>query len=294
MSKTSVQLAPGPGQAMMTLENDYNGADFSASIKAMNPSILDGGLTGIFVGSYLQSITPQLSLGLEGVWQRAAVSHGPDMLVSYAARYKTKEWIASAQLLAQGGVQASYWRRLAERVEAGVDVNLQFVGMSGMAGGGGMMGGGMKNDGVATFGAKYDFRASSYRAQVDSQGKVACLLEKRVAPAVNVSFSGEVDHPKVSLSSRVLTISSLKRTKTNWSTCRTKPRWASLSQLKLLATTSWNNKKGPAQSLPHHSKLLPGLMNFYFPPCITSTSTVWRGLCEPLRIEESRELILTV
>lgn len=186
VSKASVQLA-GPGQAMLSLENDYTGDDFSASIKTMNPSIFDGGLTGIFIGSYLQSVTPSLALGLEGMWQRAAVNMGPEVALSYAARYKGQDWIAAAQLLAQGGLQASYWKRLTDKVEAGIDVNLQFAGLG--------MGGGA--EGVTTIGTKYDFRQSSFRAQLDSNGRVAALLEQRVAQAVQVTFYGELDHAKV-------------------------------------------------------------------------------------------------
>ncbi|RAL60921.1 hypothetical protein DID88_010246 [Monilinia fructigena] len=52
--------------------------DFTASIKSLNPSILDGGFTGIFIGQYLQSVTPNLALGLEAVWQRAAMNQGPE------------------------------------------------------------------------------------------------------------------------------------------------------------------------------------------------------------------------
>jgi len=124
------------------------------------------------------------------MWQRAALNTGPETLVSYAARYKGDDWVASAQLVAAGGLQVSYWRRLAEKVEAGVDVNMQFA--PSMA----MMGGPMKKEGTTTLGAKYDFRASSFRAQIDSQGRLACLLEKRIAPAVSVTFSGEIDHVK--------------------------------------------------------------------------------------------------
>lgn len=191
VTKTSMQVAPGPGQSMLQLENDYTGADFSASLKAMNPSILDGGLTGIFIGSYLQAVTKRLSLGLEGVWERAAMTHGPQCLVSYAARYKGDDWIASGQLLASGGVQGSYWRRLTEKVEAGVHVNLEFA--PGMA----QMMGAPSKDATTTIGAKYDFRASTFRAQIDSKGKLGCLLEKRVAPPVQVTFAGEIDHAKV-------------------------------------------------------------------------------------------------
>ena len=194
ITKTAMQVAPGIGQSMVSIENDYTGADFTASLKTMNPSILENVLTGTFVGSYLQSVTPGLALGLETLWQRDAGAYGPTALLSYAARYKGDNWIGSAQLLAQGGLQVSYWRRLSEKVEAGMDLNLRY-GSFGMAAGG-MMGMPI-NEGLATMGAKYDFRASSYRAQIDSQGRVACLLDRSVAPAVRLTFSGEMDYSKV-------------------------------------------------------------------------------------------------
>lgn len=46
-------------------------------------------------------------------------------------------------------------------------------------------------------GVKYEFSRSVFRAQVDSQGKVGCLLDKVIAPAVRVTFAGELDHAKV-------------------------------------------------------------------------------------------------
>jgi len=192
VTKTNMQLAPG-GQAMVQLEGDYTGDDFSANIKAMNPSALEGALTGIFVGSYLQAVTPRLSLGLEAVWQRPSGQDGPQTAVSYAARYRGFDWIASAQLLAQGGVQTSYWKRLSDKVEAGVDINLQFLGLSGQQ----SMMGGPENEGTTTLGAKYDFRTSTFRGQVDSKGKVSCVLDKRISPPVMVTFAGELDHAKV-------------------------------------------------------------------------------------------------
>lgn len=195
-SKVNAQIAPGPGQAMVQLDNDMTGKDFTASLKAINPSILEGGLTGIFIGSYLQSLTPSLAVGLESVWQRTALNTGPDTALSYVARYKGSDWIASGQILqAQGAINTSYWRRLTDKVEAGVDLNLQFA--PGI-GGGGLMGGGMRKEGTTIVGAKYDFRASTFRAQLDSSGRLSCLLEKRVLPPVLVSFAGEMDHFKVS------------------------------------------------------------------------------------------------
>lgn len=194
ISKTNVQLAPGQGQSVFSSDIDYTGDDFSASIKAFNPSILDGALSGIFIGSYLQAITPRLSLGLESVWQRPSASHGPETAMSYVARYAAEDWIASMQLQSTGALQTTFYKKIAERVEAGVDCQLTFGGMA-RGSGGGMMGG-PRRDGVTTIGAKYDFRNSTFRAQLNSQGQLSCLLEKRVAPAVTLTFSGDMDHSK--------------------------------------------------------------------------------------------------
>ena len=195
--KSSVQIQPSqmgqPGATQVSLEQDYTGNDFTAQLKSINPSVLEGGLTGMFIGSYLQSVTPRLALGLEGVYQKPGGDMGPEAAVSYAARYKGDDWIGTLQLLTQGGLQGSYWRRLTDKVETGVDVNLQFAGLSGAN----AMMGGARKEGVATLGAKYEFSRSIFRAQVDSQGKIGCLLEKMVAPPVKVTFAGEMDHAKV-------------------------------------------------------------------------------------------------
>jgi len=177
---------------MVGIDNEYTGNDFHAIIKSLNPSIIDGGLTGIFIAQYLQSVTPNLALGLEGIWQRPAMNQGPETALSYCAKYKGSDWIASAQLQAQGAVNTSYWRRLTDKVEAGVDLQLQFAGLSGA----GMMGGPVRKEGVTTVGAKYTFRMSTFRAQVDSTGKLSCLLEKVVAPPVRLTFAADMDHFK--------------------------------------------------------------------------------------------------
>ena len=160
--------------------------------------MIEGGLSGIFIGSYLQALTPSLAVGLEAVWSRAALNAPPEAAVSYCAKYRGLDWIASAQLQPQGAISTSYWRKLTDRVEAGADLNLQFAPNS--SGRGGLMGSGMRKEGTAILGAKYDFRNSTFRAQVDSSGKLSCLLEKRVLPPVQLVFAGEIDHFKVGTS----------------------------------------------------------------------------------------------
>ncbi|KAI0471108.1 mitochondrial import receptor subunit TOM40 [Xylariaceae sp. FL0804] len=170
---------------MASIEHEYTGDDFTSSLKMLNPSGIEGGLTGIYILSHLQSVTRRLALGIEAVWQRAALSQPPESALSYCARYKAEDWIATAQFHAQGALNATYWRRLSERVQAGVDMTLQSPP------GGGMM---VQKEGITAVGVKYDFHMSTFRAQIDSKRKLGVLLEKRVAPPIMMSFSVDVDH----------------------------------------------------------------------------------------------------
>lgn len=167
---------------MIQVEHDYQGQDFSFNAKAVNPWPAD--LTGIYIGSYLQSFTKNLALGVETIYQRPS----PDLSeisTSYLAKFTgtDKNWIASAQLQPAGILQATYWQKLSEKVEVAAD--LQLIAAP------------ARRDAVATLGAKYDLRLSTFRAQLDSTGKVSALLEQRFTPAFAFLVSGEIDHFKV-------------------------------------------------------------------------------------------------
>ncbi|QRV85753.1 import receptor subunit tom40 [Ceratobasidium sp. AG-Ba] len=200
VTKAQMQIANSPNaQSMLQLEQDYQGSDYSLNFKAINPSPIDG--TGIYVGSWLQSVTPRLALGFETVHQRL----GPGMaesMTSYLLRWTSapsptpvapsgvpnpgavepNKWIATAHLQAPGILQATYWQRLSEKVDVGAD--LQMIIAPG------------RRDAIATVGAKWDLRMSTMRAQVDSTGKVAALLEQRFAPTFAFLVGGEIDHVK--------------------------------------------------------------------------------------------------
>jgi mitochondrial import receptor subunit TOM40 len=190
-SKAQVQLANGQ-PAMVQLEHDLIGSDFSLNFKALNPSFLEGGFTGVAVGSILQSLTPSLALGLEAVYSKQAAAYPPDAAISYVGRYAAKDWVASAQLQAQGAVLASFWRKVTDKVEAGVETSISLGGSQQAL----MMGGAPSIEATTTIGAKYEFRQSVFRGQIDSAGRVSCLLERRVLPVVSVIFAGEIDHSK--------------------------------------------------------------------------------------------------
>jgi mitochondrial import receptor subunit TOM40 len=167
---------------MVQLEHDYQGRDYTLNLKALNPWPTD--MTGIFIGSYLQSFTRNLALGVETVFQRPAADMS-ELSASYLAKYTSSDqnWIATAQLQPAGIIQATYWQKLSEKVEVAAD--LQVISVP------------SRRDAVATLGAKYDLRMSTFRAQVDSTGKVSALLEQRFAPTFAFLVCGEIDHFKV-------------------------------------------------------------------------------------------------
>ncbi|BGP16589.1 hypothetical protein JCM10213_000497 [Rhodosporidiobolus nylandii] len=192
-TKLSMQLAASSQTpSMFAVEHDRVGKDYTLSLKTYNPSPAD--LTGSYIAAYLQSITPNFAVGVETMYQRPSPEM-EDCSVGYMAKWhdvKKDEmgqplkdsWIATAQIMSQGIWQATYWKKLAERVDAGVEL-VCIPALSPR-----------DRKAVATAGVKYDFRMSTYRGQVDSTGKVSMLLEQRLSPLFSVLFAGEIDHVK--------------------------------------------------------------------------------------------------
>ncbi|KAI0709468.1 mitochondrial import receptor subunit tom40 [Earliella scabrosa] len=181
VSKFQAQLSGTPGQSVVQLEHDYLGQDYSLNAKAVNPSPAD--LTGIYMGSYLQSVTKNLALGVEGILQRPSPDTA-EIATAYLAKYTSsdKNWIATAQVQGAGILQATYWQKLSEKVDVAAD--LQVVAAPG------------RRDALATLAARYELRMASFRAQLDSTGKVSAFLEQKFAPTFSFLVSGEIDHFK--------------------------------------------------------------------------------------------------
>ncbi|CAI4990880.1 AVN_HP_G0109090.mRNA.1.CDS.1 [Saccharomyces cerevisiae] len=199
ISKVNLQISDGQ-PTMCQLEQDYQASDFSVNVKTLNPSFSEKGeFTGVAVASFLQSVTPQLALGLETLYSRTDGSAPGDAGVSYLTRYvsKKQDWIFSGQLQANGALIASLWRKVAPNVEAGIETTLQ-AGMVPITDPlmGTPIGFQPTVEGSTTIGAKYEYRQSVYRGTLDSNGKVACFLERKVLPTLSVLFCGEIDHFK--------------------------------------------------------------------------------------------------
>lgn len=111
----------------------------------MNPSPTD--FTGIYIGSYLQSLTKNFSLGIEGIFQRPEGGL-TEATLGYSAKWVSdnRDAIATLQMQGQGVVQATYWQKIGEKVDLAADLQAIL---------------GQRRDAVATVGAKYDFKMAT-------------------------------------------------------------------------------------------------------------------------------------
>lgn len=169
-----------PGHSMLQMEHEYAGSDYSINLKAMNPNPME--FTGLYVASYLQSVSSKLAIGSEIVLQRPT----PDMeetAMSLVGKYTGNDYIATAQFQGLGAIQASYYQRINEKVDFGVEINLLMQGQ--------------RREGVATVGGKFDFRQATFRGQIDTTGRVSAVLEEKMAPGFSFLISGDLDHMKV-------------------------------------------------------------------------------------------------
>lgn len=183
-TKSNFQLTNNPQlQNVVQLEHSILGRDYALDFKTFNISPID--FSGMYQASYLQSVTKNLALGSELMLQRSAPGT-EDAAMSYLAKYtgSNKDWIATANLSGQGAFLASYWQRLAEKVEGGVDLVLIPDARP------------RERRAKATLGAKWDFRLSSMKAQIDSEGKVTATLDTRIGQAITFLLCGEIDYPK--------------------------------------------------------------------------------------------------
>jgi mitochondrial import receptor subunit TOM40 len=125
-----------------------------------------------------------------------------DSTTSFLARLigQDKSWIAAATVNpGQGMLQATFWKKLGEKVEAGVGLEMKAASGAAPAGAGMMVAGpgGRVREGNATFGLKYQFRTAMLKAQIDSGGRVTALLERNLSQQISIAFCGDIDHFKV-------------------------------------------------------------------------------------------------
>ncbi|KAI8050356.1 mitochondrial import receptor subunit tom40 [Syncephalis plumigaleata] len=176
--KCNAQLTSKEEQCMFQGELDYQGDDYSVNFKSINPWI-EG--TGVFIASYLQSVTKRISLGAECITQKPTVDMEQTQM-ALVARLKEKDSVATVHLQGMGVAQASYYQRVNEKVEIGAELQMAATKS--------------RREAICTVGAKFDFHQATLRAQMDTTGRVSMLLEEKIFPGFTFTISGDLDHMK--------------------------------------------------------------------------------------------------
>lgn len=167
-TKLQLQMASEAGMSQSMLDLEFKGSDSNAQLKF--------GTNEFYGFNYLQSVTPRLALGGETFW----LNHNRKSGTGLAGRYQGNDFVATAQIASTGIVSLTYTQRISEKVSLASDFMWNWNA----------------KEATASIGYDYILRQCRLRGRVDSEGKVAALLEERVNQGVNFLLSGEIDHYK--------------------------------------------------------------------------------------------------
>ncbi|CAI0416428.1 unnamed protein product [Linum tenue] len=166
--KANAQLSNEPNMSHGMVNFDYKGKDYRTQLQ-----LGDGSLFG---ASYIQSITPHLSMGGEVFWAGQHLKSG----VGYAARYENDKMVATGQVASTGMVAMSYVQKVSEKVSLATDFMYNYL----------------SRDVTASVGYDYILRQARLRGKLDSNGCASAFLEERLNMGLNFVLSAEIDHKK--------------------------------------------------------------------------------------------------
>jgi len=151
---------------------DYKGGDF-----CLGGYAIGGGLLG---GSYMQSVSSGLALGVEGFY------HALNRKVRGGAGAMRYVWgkgenVATAKVgtFGNGAVELAYQRKVSEQVALATE--MQYY-----------------HNQFCQFGLGYEFklRTAVFKGLISSDTTCSAALEERVAPGINLALSAQLNHKK--------------------------------------------------------------------------------------------------
>ncbi|XP_078672983.1 mitochondrial import receptor subunit TOM40 homolog [Branchiostoma floridae x Branchiostoma belcheri] len=164
--------------AMVQLDADYRGDDYTASVTLGNPDFVNE--SGIVVAHYLQRITKRLALGAELLYHHTQGQEAA--IVTVAGRYTGDNWIATGNL-GGAGCHASYYHQGNEYVQVGVEFEANL----------------RAQESAVSLGYQLDVPKANmvFRGMLDSNWTVAAVLEKKLQPLpFTFMLSGMLNHTK--------------------------------------------------------------------------------------------------
>jgi len=168
MLKVNAQLTQEAHYSQGMFNFDYKGSDYRAQFQIGN--------NAFYGANYIQSVTPNLSMGTEMFW----LGHQRKSGIGFACRYNTDKMVGTLQVASTGIVALSYVQKISEKVSLASDFMYNH----------------MSRDVTSSFGYDYLLRQCRLRGKIDSNGVVAAYLEERLNMGVNFLLSAEIDHCK--------------------------------------------------------------------------------------------------
>uniref|UniRef100_A0A0E0KD55 Mitochondrial import receptor subunit TOM40-1 n=1 Tax=Oryza punctata TaxID=4537 RepID=A0A0E0KD55_ORYPU len=153
--KINAQLTHEPHYSQGMFNFDYKGTDYRAQFQIGN--------NAFYGANYIQSVTPNLSIGTEIFW----LGHQRKSGIGFASRYNSDKMVGTLQVASTGIVALSYVQKISDKVSLASD--FMYNHMS---------------------------RDCRLRGKIDSNGVVAAYLEERLNMGVNFLLSAEIDHSK--------------------------------------------------------------------------------------------------
>ena len=159
---------------------DYNADTWSGQLKYGNN--LQGRAGTSVGGTYLQSVTPRLSLGGEGMCYLGE----PSTQLTFAGRYATPNYAATAMLAnglpmpsGPGNALIAYYHRKVSpgRVNLGAELTVFPKNL----------------ESTVAFGAEFNLKQSKLTTSVDGTGKVCSVLEATVGTGAKLTLTAEVN-----------------------------------------------------------------------------------------------------
>ncbi|AQL07001.1 Mitochondrial import receptor subunit TOM40-1 [Zea mays] len=130
--------------------SDKSGSDYRAQFQIGN--------NAFYGANYIQSVTPNLSMGTEMFW----LGHQRKSGIGFACRYNTDKMVGTLQVASTGIVALSYVQKISEKVSLASDFMYNH----------------MSRDVTSSFGYDYLLRQCRLRGKIDSNGVVAAYLEE--------------------------------------------------------------------------------------------------------------------
>lgn len=167
------QLSKVPHQSSAVVQLDYKGSDWFGQAKM--GSFAQWGF------SYMQSITRNLSLGLDYTYLGRPPYNNPPLSVQTGAlRYANDRFAFIGQLVSSGQLQAAYVQRVRDNLSFGTELVVNLADRSSQC----------------AVGYEYSSAAGAFKTNLSTDGKITSCLEKPLGETTMLTLCAELDHAK--------------------------------------------------------------------------------------------------